>query len=85
MEVRSKSKITSKGQLTLPRTVREALKVKAGDVVTFEVGPEGVRVFPERSPERFDRYVGKYRVGRGRTASETNRWLADLRGHERRG
>ena len=85
MEVRRKAKITSKGQLTLPSAVREALNVKPGDVLTFDVGPEGVRVFPERSPERFDRYVGKYRVGRGRTATETNRWLAELRGHERRG
>ena len=85
MEVRRKAKITSKGQLTLPAAVREALKVKPGDVLTFDVGPDGVRVFPERSPGRFDPYVGKYRVGRGRTANQTNRWLAELRGHERRG
>lgn len=33
--------LTSKGQLTLPKKVREVLKVKPGDQVDFVVGVEG--------------------------------------------
>ena len=33
--------LTSKGQLTLPRRVREHLKVRAGDTVDFVIDPDG--------------------------------------------
>jgi len=80
--VRSKAKITSKGQLTLPAAVRKALNVGAGDVVAFEIGPEGVTVRTDLPEDRFAKFVGKYRTGRGQTADETNRWLRELRGRE---
>lgn len=80
--VRSKAKITSKGQLTLPAAVRKALNVGAGDVVAFEIGPEGVMVRTDLPEDRFAKFVGKYRVGRGQTMQETNRWLRELRGRE---
>lgn len=39
------STLTSKGQLTLPRQVRDHLRVRAGDTVDFVIGPDGeVRV-----------------------------------------
>ncbi len=78
--VRSKAKITSKGQITLPLVVREALRVGTGDVVTFEVHPDGVNVVPERAPDRFAAYAGKYRAGTGKSADEVDVWLRDLRG-----
>jgi AbrB family looped-hinge helix DNA binding protein len=33
--------LTSKGQLTLPKAVRDRLKVSAGDTVDFVVGDDG--------------------------------------------
>ena len=33
--------ITSKGQITLPKAIRDHLKVKAGDLIAFSVDPEG--------------------------------------------
>ena len=37
--------LTSKGQLTLPKKIREQLKVRAGDAVDFVIGDDGeVRV-----------------------------------------
>ena len=37
--------LTSKGQLTLPKQIREQLKVRAGDAVDFVIGDDGeVRV-----------------------------------------
>jgi len=38
------SKISSKAQITLPRKVREALKVKAGDLIVYELEGEIVRL-----------------------------------------
>jgi len=38
------SKLTSKNQTTIPKEVREILKLKAGDQVTFEIGPNNTVV-----------------------------------------
>ena len=37
-----RSTLTSKGQITLPKAVREALHLDVGDRVAFEVRPDGV-------------------------------------------
>lgn len=45
--------VTSKGQVTLPKKVREALRVKAGDQVDFVLEAEGeVRVRAARTDVR---------------------------------
>jgi AbrB family looped-hinge helix DNA binding protein len=38
------SRISAKGQITLPRKVRQALNVKPGDRVLFLIEPEAVRL-----------------------------------------
>ena len=43
------SKITSKGQTTLPKSVQEALGVSQGDHVRYVILDEGVRILPVRS------------------------------------
>ena len=35
-------KITSKGQTTVPREIREALGVQAGDLLAWEIAEDGV-------------------------------------------
>jgi AbrB family looped-hinge helix DNA binding protein len=35
------ARLTSKGQLTLPKKVRDLLKVQAGDTVDFVIGADG--------------------------------------------
>ncbi|WP_308387634.1 type II toxin-antitoxin system PrlF family antitoxin [Acidithiobacillus sp. AMEEHan] len=44
------AKITSKGQTTIPATVREALRVSPGDLMSWELEPDGTarvrRVMP---------------------------------------
>lgn len=35
------AKITAKGQTTIPQEVRAALKVAPGDLIAWEVGPDG--------------------------------------------
>lgn len=49
------SGITYKGQTTLPKAVREALAVKAGDRVRYVVLGEGVLILPVRSTSRLFR------------------------------
>ncbi len=40
------SKITSKGQITIPKTVRETLKLKAGDTISYVTTDRGVMIVP---------------------------------------
>jgi len=43
--------ITSKGQVTLPKALREALNLSTGDKLSFEFSEEGeVRMSPKHSP-----------------------------------
>lgn len=80
MEVRRKAQITSKGQITLPVDVRKTLGVDRGDAVVFEVVNGKVSVVPDRPEGRFAHFAGRYRVGKGRTRSETLRFVRALRG-----
>jgi antitoxin PrlF len=51
--------VTSKGQLTLPREVRQALGIDAGTVLDVELGREGSVVLRKQAtPGFFDRFVG---------------------------
>ena len=38
---RFESKLTSKGQTTIPKEVRDALHLKAGDAISYVVRPDG--------------------------------------------
>ncbi len=40
----SKAKLTSKGQITIPREVREQLGLKVGDKLLFEVEEDTIRL-----------------------------------------
>ena len=42
------AKVASKGQVTIPKVVREALGIKKGDEIVFRV--EGKRAFLARTP-----------------------------------
>jgi len=47
--VEASATVTSKGRVTIPRTVRDQLAIQAGDRITFRV--EGQRVVLTRTPE----------------------------------
>lgn len=52
------TKITSKGQATIPKSVREVIGVEPGDKISFVVCDESVQVvsankFAQKSKERF--------------------------------
>ena len=48
-----RSKITSKGQTTIPSEVRELLGLKPGDMVTYEIEEKSVRIGKARSALEF--------------------------------
>jgi len=70
--VQEQAKITSKGQVTLPRDVRRMLGVDAGDRILFEGNSEEIRTFAKY------RGIGNPGIGPGRKG--ITRWLRELRG-----
>lgn len=77
-----RARITSKGQVTIPKDVRTALGVKEGDSLVFEVENGGARVSVIRKPVSFADYEGAWREGEGMTWGEINAEIRDLRGHD---
>ena len=53
------ARVTSKGQVTVPKAVREALGIKEGDEIVFRV--EGNRAVVARTPDFLD-LAGSIRV-----------------------
>jgi AbrB family looped-hinge helix DNA binding protein len=51
--IKGSSKLTSKGQLTVPKTIRQALALEEGDSVTFSINkPERLQPLPPLKPRR---------------------------------
>ncbi len=68
--MQSNAKITSKGQITIPLKVRQALGVKEGDKLVFEQNGGEMTVRPEKRESRFAKYqgIGTPGIGSGREA-----------------
>jgi antitoxin PrlF len=52
------AKITSKGQVTVPRDIRRALGVRPGDKLVFEKVGNVVRIRPLNDLDPFEKYRG---------------------------
>lgn len=78
--MQKQARITSKGQITVPREVRRILGVRAGDRLLFESDGNGVRVRPVRSKSAFSKYrgIGNPEILSGRKS--ISRWLREMRG-----
>ena len=48
------AKITAKGQTTIPQDVRSALHVAPGDLIAWEVGPDGTATVRRVQPLALD-------------------------------
>lgn len=64
--------VTTKGQVTIPKPVRDRLGIKPGSAVAFELAPDGrvvlAKVGARRPRSRFERLRG--RAGKGLTTDE---------------
>jgi len=67
--VQAEAKITSKGQMTIPRDIRRALHVEEGDTVIFDVMSDGVLLRP-RHAGTVRAFAGVCRVGAGKTVAD---------------
>jgi len=80
MVMQKQAKITSKGQITVPREVRRALGVRAGDRLLFESVGQDVRVRAIRTKSLFSKYRGIGNPGIGSGRKNIGSWLRELRG-----
>jgi len=78
--MRKLAKVTSKGQITIPRDVRRRLGVRAGDRVLFEEAGDGVKVTAVRKESPFKKYAGIGNPGIGKGRKNIQKWLRELRG-----
>jgi AbrB family looped-hinge helix DNA binding protein len=78
--MQKQSKITSKGQITVPIEIRRILGVQPGDRLLFESDDDGIRIRPVRDKSMLAKYrgIGTPGVGSGKRA--INRWLREMRG-----
>lgn len=75
---RKSSTISSKGQITVPREVRNRLGLRPGDRVEFVVEQGRTTIRPAGAPENpFEKYVGV--LPGFRDAGEINAWMHSLR------
>jgi len=73
-----KATITSKGQLTIPKQVRERLGLKPGDRLGFDLDGNAIRLRVEKR-RTLEELRGSLPVGRGYPGREAEREAA--RGH----
>lgn len=78
--MQKRARITSKGQITIPRDIRRALGVRSGDSLLFESDRRGVRVRPVRVESRFEKYRGIGNPGIPSGRKGVVDWVRELRG-----
>jgi len=78
--MQKRARITSKGQITIPREIRRLLGVRSGDALLFESDASGARVRPARRESPFAKYrgIGNPGIPSGRKAIV--RRIRELRG-----
>jgi AbrB family looped-hinge helix DNA binding protein len=74
------AKVTSKGQVTVPREIRRVLGVRPGDRLLFESDDKGIRVRPVRTKSPFERYRGIGNPGIRSGRKGIREWLREVRG-----
>jgi len=80
--MKRQAKLTSKGQITVPRDIRRRLGVRAGDKLEFEDNGDGVQVKAVRDGSVFAKYAGIGNPGIGSGRKAIQKWIREIRGHE---
>lgn len=76
------TKITSKGQITLPVKIRRELGLGAGDHLRVERDGDTVRLLPMRKANVFEEFRGIGTPGIGPGLKAVLQYVRDLRGHD---
>lgn len=80
--MKRQARLTSKGQITVPREVRRKLGVRAGDRLEFEEDGADFRVRPVRTESPFKKYAGIGNPGIPRGRRAIIRYIRKMRGHD---
>lgn len=84
MDLKERSTITSKGQVTIPRVVRDELDLRAGDRLTWSVRSDGSVEVRKEATQALEAMVGMLgKPARSVTVEEMNEAIAAR--HRRRG
>jgi AbrB family looped-hinge helix DNA binding protein len=78
--MRKTATMTTKGQVTVPRAIRDALKLEAGDRVCFVQHDGKVSLSVEREDDPFEEFRGIGTPGIGSGKKAVMRWVRDVRG-----
>lgn len=70
-------RVTTKGQVTIPKPIRDELGLQPGDEVTFEETDEGIVIRKAVSENRFEKWRGA--ADSDQTVAER---MAELRGDD---
>jgi AbrB family looped-hinge helix DNA binding protein len=73
------AKVTSKGQVTIPKKVREKLGIQPGEEVGFEERGEQVILKKALTKSPFDKWVGQLKHLKGQRSDNLVR---EIRGHD---
>jgi AbrB family looped-hinge helix DNA binding protein len=73
--------ITSKGQITLPKKLRDRAGLKQGDEVKFVEDRHGIRILRNLDPDRFRKWRG---FGKGLKGEDIDRVIDEMRGRDPR-
>ncbi len=69
--------LSSKGQITIPAEIREALQLREGDKVAFELEGDQVRLAPQGSGSVVERTAGALRSNLPALSAEEERAAAE--------
>ena len=73
------AKVTSKGQITLPKKIREKLGVRPGEDVGFEEKDNMIVISKVVAESPFDKWVGKLKHLKGQRSDDL---VKEARGHD---
>lgn len=80
MPIVKTAKVSSKGQVTIPLAVRDALRLREGDTVKFVVNDGTATVQLDSLKNPFAIWTGVLREGEGKTVEEINQEIREERG-----
>ena len=80
--MQKEAKITSKGQITIPREVRDALGVSTGDKILFEQKGDEMCVRPVRKTSVFEKFRGIGNPGMNSGRNAVLRKTREVRGRK---
>jgi len=72
-----KAKVTSKGQVTIPKKLRKKLGLKSGDYIKIKETAQGYYIEKDINEDKIDQYVGILNK-----STNTDKVIKELRGND---